>query len=144
MRQLSHAEVKDKLTIAGQRLFESQPDLFSFTDATHQSEWNLARHFVNELHKEFPEYRCDTEVIKVGCGNMRPDIIVHRRGTHEFNLLVVEIKRKKADIESDIKKTTEYWFRAPLRYEFGAVVVISDAEPLYIFVVENVATLRAT
>ena len=144
MRQFSQSEVEDKLLLAGQRLFESQPDLFSFTDATRQSEWNLARHFANELHKEFPEYCCDTDVIKVGYGNRRPDIVIHKHGTHEFNLLVVEIKRKKANVKGDIKKTTEYWFQAPLRYQFGAVVVICDAEPLYIFVLENTVTLPAT
>jgi hypothetical protein len=71
---------------------------------------------------------------------MRPDVIIHKRGTHEHNLLVVEVKRRRADVKDDIAKTTTHWFSPPLRYQFGAVVVISDTEPPFIVVLQNATT----
>jgi hypothetical protein len=55
---------------------------------------------------------------------MRPDIVFHRRGTHASNHLVVEIKRdgNAREVEADIEKIREHWFRNPLHYQFGAVV----------------------
>ena len=132
------------LSRAANRLITSQPDLFSFTEATRQSEWNIVGHFANELRKEFPDFHCDTDVIKAGFGNMRPDVIIHRRGTHVNNLLVVEVKRKKADVKGDLTKTTRYWFSPPLLYRFGAVVVINNAEAPYVRVLENAAPAAST
>ena len=90
------------LTKAANRLIVSQPDLFTFTEATRQSEWNIVGHFANELWREFPDLHCDTDVIKAGFGNMRPDIIIHRRKIHAHNLLIVEVKRRKADVKGDL------------------------------------------
>ena len=42
------------------------------------------------------------------------------------NLLVVEVKRRKADVKGDLTKTTRYWFSPTLLYRFGAVVVINN------------------
>ena len=66
----------------------------------------------------------DLDVVKMNYENRRPDIIFHKRGTHEANHLVVEIKRDGSprEADADIKKIESHWFRAPLRYEFGAVV----------------------
>ena len=136
--------MEDVLVKAANRLIGSQPDLFTFTEATRQSEWNIAGHFANELRKEFPDHQCDTDVIKAGFANMRPDIIIHRRKTHEHNLLVVEVKRRKADVKGDLKKTTRYWFSPPLLYRFGAVVVINDAEAPQVTVLENAAPAAST
>src|ERR1700687_5264420 len=131
--------MENVLTRAANHLLASQPDLFTFTEATHQSEWNIAGHFANELRKEFPDLQCDTDVIKAGFGNMRPDVIIHRRKTHAHNLLVVEVKRRQADIKGDLKKTTQYWFSPPLLYRFGAVIVINDTEAPHVTVLENAA-----
>ncbi len=141
---MTRQEMENVLTQAANRLLASQPDLFTFTEATHQSEWNIVGHFANELRKEFPDLHCDTDVIKAGFGNMRPDVIIHRRKTHAHNLLVVEVKRRKADIKGDIKKTTRYWFSPPLLYRFGAVVVINDTEAPHVTVLENTAPAAST
>jgi hypothetical protein len=132
------------LTQAANRLIASQPDLFAFTEATRQLEWNIVGHFSNELRKEFPDLQCDTDVIKAGFGNMRPDVIIHRRGTHAHNLLVVEVKRRKADVKGDLAKTTRYWFSPPLLYRFGAVVVINSTETPHVTVLENSAPVAST
>jgi hypothetical protein len=54
-------------------------------------------------------------------GSIRPDILVHKRGRPEFNLLVVEIKLavdSRADREK-VRQTME-----AKRYRFGATVVL--------------------
>jgi hypothetical protein len=133
------AETEEKLSRAARRLLETQPTLFEFTDATRQSEWNIANHFATELDAEFPGYHRDTDVIKPGFGNMRPDVIIHERKTHKRNLLVVEVKRDKADITADLEKLRNHWFNHPLRYRFGASVVINASEPPFVKVLENAA-----
>ena len=141
---MTKQEMENVLRRAASRLLATQPDLFTFTDATRQSEWNIVGHFANELRKEFPDLQCDTDVIKAGFGNMRPDIVIHRRNTHTDNLLVVEVKRRKADVKGDIRKTTRYWFSAPLLYRFGAVVVINDKEEPDVTVLANGAPAAAS
>jgi hypothetical protein len=59
-----------------------------------------------------------------------PDIILHRRGRHNQNFLVIEVKRHVGDVEDDIVKIRDCWFSRPLLYHFGAVVAVPDgAEP---------------
>lgn len=129
--------IEQRLELAARSLLKAQPNLFHFTPDTHQSEWNIARHFANELAPLFPDYDCDTDVIKPSLGNQRPDVIIHRRNTHEHNLLVIEVKRARKDVDGEIEKITTSWFGKPLFYQFGAVVVINDAEPPYVVLLQN-------
>lgn len=132
-------DIEALLNKAAQQLLDNQPTLFRFTTATRQTEWNIAGHFAVELHAQFPEHDYDMDVIKGGSGDKRPDVIIHKRQTHKHNLLVVEVKRKKADISRDLAKVLTYWFDYPLRYRFGASVVINESERPYIHVLENAA-----
>jgi hypothetical protein len=52
----SQKGIERQLTRAADGLLELQPDLFRFTKTTRQSEWNIARHFANELERLFPDY----------------------------------------------------------------------------------------
>jgi len=121
---MNEAEIDSALEQAIARLFEHQPNIFEFTSETGQTEWNLAHHLAVELCKFFPGLDHDLDVVKWNYENRRPDIIFHKRGTHEANYLVVEMKRDgdPSEIDADIQKIHTHWFRAPLRYEFGAVV----------------------
>jgi len=65
-------------------------------------------------------------------------VIIYGRGTHEHNLLVVEVNRDKADVEGEIRKIENNWFQPPLSYMFGAVVA-STAPSLYVVLLENPA-----
>ena len=116
--------MENKLNLAVETLFRDQPDIFGFTDETHQTEWNLAHHLANEIQRLFPDLQCDIELIKPNYENRRPDIIVHRRRTHDDNLLVVEVKLNGTDdaLDRDAEKIGQYWFQPPLRYRFGAIV----------------------
>jgi len=116
--------MEKQLHLAIEALFRNQPDIFGFTDQTHQTEWNLAHHLANEIQSLFPDLQCDVELIKPNYENRRPDIIVHRRGSQDHNLLVVEVKLDGTDdaLQHDAEKIAQYWFQPPLRYEYGAIV----------------------
>ena len=117
-------ELKKILERAVKNLFMGQPNIYKFTPETGQSEWNLAHHLANEIHRFFPRYDCDLDIIKCNFEDKRPDIIFHKRGGHKSNFLVIEIKRDKGSVEiaDDIRKIKSYWFKYPLNYKFGAVV----------------------
>lgn len=108
------------------RLLESQPDIFTFTSQTNQTEWNLAHHLANEIHKEFPDLSCDVDLIKPNLDRKRPDIVLHKRGSHGSNILVIEVKRDQADMDADLKKIRQYWFGPDLKYQYGASVVLNE------------------
>ena len=141
---MTKQEMENVLTRAANRPIASQPDLFSFTEATRQCECNIVGHFANELRKELPDLHCYTDVIKARFGKMRPDVSIHRRGTHAHNVLVVEVKRRKVDVKGDITQTTRYWSSPPLLYRFGAVVVINNTEAPHVMVLENAAPAIST
>lgn len=134
---MNAAAIETMLSEAVSNLLRSQPNLFQFTSATNQTEWNLAHHLAIEVHKLFREFDCDVDVSKPNLGDRRPDIVVHKRGTHDDNLLVIEVKRRREDVDDDIHKIRRWWFGPPLHYYFGAVVVINDYEDPVIRVIEN-------
>lgn len=117
-------QIETILNQAVKELFVSQPDIFDYTSATGQTEWNLAHHLAVEVIKHFPGYRSDLDVTKHDFNNRRPDIIVHKRGNHTDNLLVIEVKFNGSDtkLNNDVAKIKNSWFEHPLRYHFGAVV----------------------
>lgn len=132
-------EIRDHLKKAAIALFYNQPNIFEFTSETGQTEWNLAHHLANEIHKEFSEMDCDLDVVKANLGDRRPDIIFHKRGTNEFNFLVIEVKREgqPADIKADKGKIRLYWFGKKLHYQFGAIVNINRDKTYQIDVIKN-------
>ncbi|NVJ98357.1 MAG: hypothetical protein HWE25_09405 [Alphaproteobacteria bacterium] len=123
---MSQNDIQSKLEQAINQLFTNQADLFRFTSATNQTEWNINHHLANEIGEVFSDYHCDVDVAKPDMNRMRPDIIIHERGTHDRNLLIVEIKRREADIPGELEKIQRYWFQAPLSYRYGAVIVINE------------------
>lgn len=129
--------IHEMLAEAGRNLLMSQPNLFLFTSETHQTEWNIAHHFANELHKLFRDYDCDLDVCKPNLGDRRPDIIIHKRGSHEADLLVVEVKRSRDDVDGEVQKIKACWFPPPLHYQYGAVVVINEEHAPFIVVIPN-------
>jgi len=137
---LHEDEIKNRIDRAIHRLLETQPDIFRFTSQTNQTEWNLAHHLANEIHKEFPELNCDVDLIKPNYENRRPDIVLHKRGTHADNCLVIEVKRDEAQMHEDLDKIVRYWFVPPLNYQFGASVVLNEKGHLVI-VIKNTASL---
>jgi len=93
----------------------------------------------NEIHKFFDHLECDLDVSKVNFNNKRPDIIFHKRNSHESNLLVIEVKRNgnKKEIEEDIEKIKSCWFQPPLSYRFGAAINLKDDKTYDLLVFQN-------
>jgi hypothetical protein len=120
---LNRSKIKSALKQAIGKLFKD-PNIFDFTAATGQTEWNLAHHLARELSVFFPSLEYDLDLAKKNYGNKRPDIVFHRRGTHRSNYLVIELKRNGSPraIRDDIGKIKKLWFKKPLSYTFGAVV----------------------
>lgn len=124
VRDRLRAEVEEALTACVARLFAKNPTLSAHTPDSVQTEWNLAHHLATEVEEAFPDYDCDIEPLKTSSGNRRPDIVVHTRGTHARNFLVVEVKREGSapELKADLKKIQEFWFKEPLRYRYGATI----------------------
>jgi hypothetical protein len=107
-------------------LFDHQPDIFSFTHQTGETEWNLGHHLANEIHKYIFWLNCDLDLTKANYSNRRPDIVFHKRGTHALNFLVVELKQHSASSGEDIRRIKEDWMGSNLHYRFGASINISN------------------
>lgn len=129
--------IQGRLRKAASKLLQNQANLFQLSGESRQTEWNLAHQLGNEIRQLFKSYDCDLDIAKPNLRNKRPDIILHKRGSQKSNLLVIEVKRRKADAAQDLEKIRQYWFTEPLKYQFGAVVVFDRDEPLFIRVIKN-------
>ena len=121
-------------------LFKNQPNIYDFTPQTGQTEWNLAHHLAYEVWEFFPDLDCDLDVMKSEYNNMRPDIIFHKRGDNDENFLVIEVKyeRRQKDIEDDLNKIKEFWFKGMLHYQYGAVIHLYDDKTGEVFMLQNI------
>jgi hypothetical protein len=117
--------IRSKLGRAWSNTLLEEKGLFDFAKGTSSTEWNLAAHFAWRVRSEFPDYDCDVELRKGDFDGKRPDIVIHRRGSHHFNHLVIEVKPAVYGRLDDIEKILANWFAAPLLYGFGASVVLS-------------------
>jgi hypothetical protein len=98
------------------------------------SEWNICHHLAIELGKRFDGYNIDVELVKDD--KRRPDIVIHRRGEHENNLVVFQVKIKPShkDIADDLQKIEETFFRDPYNYKYGIILSVGKLpEPLQDF-----------
>ena len=134
---MNENEIKKQIEFAVRQLLVNQKNFFDFTLETNQSEWNISHHLANEVSKIFSDYDCDLDIIKPNFERKRPDIIFHKRGTNDQNFLVIEVKMDKSGANDDLEKIQDYWFRQPLNYQFGAVVVINDSEHPFVQVITN-------
>ena len=127
-REVTKAEVEEIVHRALDDLYRNRPSIFVSTRLTGQTEWNLVHHLAPEIHKFIRFLTCDTDVTKAiqgqGGGRPRPDIIYHIVDSTEYDFLVVEAKKNRSQdiIEGEKQKIIDYWFPAPLRYQFGAVI----------------------
>ena len=135
-------EVKGLLETAAEALFDNQPDIYSLTPASGDTEMYLVHYYTNEVRRLLPEseYDCDPEINKrLPKKIKRPDLVVHKRGTHDHNFLVIEVKRngKRGQIKSDGWKIKNYFFKEPYKYDFGALVNLKSDKKYSVEVLEN-------
>jgi hypothetical protein len=144
----NESEVKALIDQALSSFFENNPNSFNFTEATGQTEWNLAHHLAPEIHKLLPDLDYDLDVTKHVAGNRRPDIIFHTIGTFRDDFLVIELKFEgsRRAINADKRKIRDYWFPPPLNYRFGSVINLfrSKTAQVEILVNQNYITPTST
>lgn len=111
---MNEQSVKESIERAVESLFAKQPDIFRLTPESAQTEWNLTNHLAREISAVFPAFACDVDIKKPDAGDRRPDIVFHRRGTHEDNFLVIEVKRNnQRAMAGELEKIEQYWFAEP-------------------------------
>jgi len=119
--------ISELIETAIRNLFESQPDIFTLTAESGQTEWNLCQHLASEIHALLPDFAYDIDLKKPDAGDRRPDIVFHKRGTHEQNFLVVEVKRDNPSaLAKEMRKIETYWFQIPYSYLFGSAININS------------------
>ncbi len=133
-------KIEEYIHLSIKNLWENQPNLSTaFSEGTLEHEPNLSFHIANELWKYLPDYDCDFDIIKANFDNKRPDIIFHKRWTHDENLLVLEVKRfSNRNVESGIcrddeNKIIQHWFSSPLNYKYWVSLVFDEVNKAYWF-----------
>ncbi|MBI2596774.1 hypothetical protein HYW41_01335 [Candidatus Daviesbacteria bacterium] len=136
---MNQKKIEETIGKAIYNLFDKQPNIFSFTSQTHQTEWNLGHHLAEEISDLWPEFDCDVDVVKTNFANNRPDIILHKRGKQSDNFLVIELKKDDTSNElgDDTRKIQQEWFQTPLLYKWGAIININSDKTYYIKVFKN-------
>ena len=131
-------EVKSILRRATDQIMQEQPELLGL-DVTERA---LSHHLARYIAKLIPGYDVDVEYNRHGldpkCLNLPPrnklngkakptivlpDIVVHKRNTDTNNILVVEMKKSRRDIEFDELKLKA--FRRQLSYQYAAHVILT-------------------
>ena len=125
--RMDEQSVRDAIAVAVERLLAGQPDIFRLTPESAQTEWNLTHHLARELSALLPEFAYDIDIKKPEAEDRRPDIVFHRRGMHEDNFLVIEVKRDNPNaMAGELEKIRRYWFAAPYLYRFGAALNLNS------------------
>ena len=102
------------------------------------NERSMTHHLANSIEALFPGYDVECEYNrmlnanggkpipkKVGGGNIIPDIIIHKRGTNEKNLLVIEVKKADENTDDDIQKIKDC--KSTLEYKYGLSLILGPS-----------------
>lgn len=90
----------------------------------HLNEVSICSRISANLKEVIPDYDVDIELQKHDA--RRPDIIIHKLGTNNDNLVVFQVKKKpsKKEIADDLQKIYETFFAEPYQYKFGVFICI--------------------
>ncbi len=125
---MEKSTVKERLKAAVRLLYEKDIHLF-VVDA---HECSLTSRLGLYLQQSFPDYQIDCEYNREGevaktneaGDSVRPDILIHERGTNEHNLLAIEAK-KKPENDYDQKKLMGYIQKQNYAYAVSIVLPAS-------------------
>lgn len=135
----NEVEVKRAVNTALDALFVEDEHLLS----ANASERSLSHMLAVHLLSQFPNYQVDCEYNRDGFDVKKlmlkqrsvdddaldavtvfPDVIVHRRGQQDDNVLVVEMKKASSSVNHDYDIQKLLAFKEELKYRFAAHVVI--------------------
>jgi hypothetical protein len=136
--EMEFKEVKQRLDVA----LAKAADMDRYLLEHDLSERCIASRVTLYLQALFPDHFVDVEYNRVGlspkrlalpakCANYRnkdgeslavPDVIVHHRGPHGPNLLVLEFKKPSNPQGFDCDRLRIHAFREQLEYDYGALV----------------------
>ena len=111
-------KIKNKSRLACKKISDTESGIWS------TSEWNICSHIQNNLNEIFLDYNVDVELIKKD--RRRPDIVIHKRGNNLDNLVAFQVKKNPStkDIQDDLAKINETFFKGPYFYKFGIFISI--------------------
>jgi len=80
-----------------------------------------------DIDMEYNKHKCNKKCI-CGKDGVRPDLIMHKRGIDDYNLLVVEFKYGfKKDTQDDENKLIEFTRKkGDYKYDIGALIVLEN------------------
>ncbi|SCB44769.1 hypothetical protein [Rhizobium lusitanum] len=133
---MDEAEVRSRFESALHSFMVGQIELLKF-DVNERAVGAVFAHLY--LRDVFPDHKVDAEYNRVGfdgdpkrlnltdeCRGPRrrviPDIVVHRRGNNDNNLLVVEMKMQSNKQPRECDRVKLIAFREQLHYRFGVFV----------------------
>jgi hypothetical protein len=138
------SKIREKIKTCIDRIYKNDSDLFS----RENYEVTISCKFAQYLHDEFPEYSVDCEYNRHIDGHkecegqrIRPDIVIHKRGKDENNLVYIEIKTDhnrddRADDINKIKCVTKQ--NGEYKYILGSFIDFNrDKEKLVLRFFEN-------
>ncbi len=99
-----------------------------YTTATKEHENNLKTHYAIALRTWLPWLHYDFDLIKPDRERKRPDFVFHWRDSLRLDFLVGEVKRERdrKGVDADLQKIREDWLSEPLRYRFGASILMLE------------------
>ncbi len=149
MQKYTEKEIKRKLEISVGMLFKN--DAFLVENVV--NERSISHKLAEYLQLLFPDYNVDCEYNRMEIGEddehfmtkrlnlgpepinsddteaktVFPDIIVHKRGNNDDNLLVIEIKKADRDTMIDEKKLKAFTNKCQLKYALGCLLTFSKS-----------------
>ena len=118
-------------------LYDNDQYLISNGERYYVSERSIAHKlgcYLSQLIQEYDvdcEFSRDLDAIKqMGCDKIVPDLIVHKRGNNDDNLIVIEVKpwwndKSKAFIKDENKLTYLTNYNNQYKYKYGFSLIIN-------------------
>lgn len=129
------------------QLLEEDPKVIEISS----SEWSYNCLIARYLENRFDSFDVDVEYNKHGeeykwhpspdeSGKIRPDIIVHERGTDDRNLLVIEIKKDatEGEIKNQKERVNAFVSGEDYQYDYGLFLDLNSGKnPDYYWFLEQ-------
>lgn len=134
---MEQEKVEERVEATVNKFESDNRELFSLE----VSEWAITGKMSEYLQNAFPEFSVDTEYDRHGenekddprpneTGTVRPDILVHRRGTDDQNWLVIEVKKdaNPSEIQSQCGRVRAFIENEEYSYEHGLFLDLNGTD----------------